>query len=80
MEVDIDLIFTDIHMPNMNGLEFITRCKENELLKDIPIVVITTEDAVEERQRAIKLGAAGCLSKPLDKQSILDITRSALGL
>ncbi len=80
MEEQFDLIFTDINMPNMDGLEFIKRCKEDEMYKDIPIIVITTEDGVEDRQRAMDLGATGFVSKPLDKQSILDITYSMLGL
>jgi chemotaxis family two-component system response regulator PixG len=50
------------------------------MFKDIPIIVITTEDGVEDRQRAMELGATGFVSKPLDKQSILDITYSMLGL
>ncbi len=78
LEAHIDLIFTDINMPNMDGLEFIKRCKEDEMFKAIPIIVITTEDGVEDRQRAMELGAAGFVSKPLDKQSILDITNSML--
>lgn len=78
-EEEFDLIFTDINMPNMDGLEFIKRCKEDEMFKDIPIIVITTEDGIEDRQRAMELGATGFVSKPLDKQSILDITYSTLG-
>ncbi|PIE32764.1 two-component system response regulator [candidate division KSB3 bacterium] len=77
-EAQIDLIFTDINMPNMDGLEFIKRCKEDEMSKDIPIIVISTEDGIEDRQRAMELGASGFVSKPLDKQSILDITNSVL--
>ncbi|MDY0094548.1 MAG: response regulator [Candidatus Vecturithrix sp.] len=79
-ETPIDLIFTDINMPNMDGLEFIKRCKDDELLKTIPIIVITTEDGVEDRQRAMDMGAAGFVSKPLDKESILTITYSTLGI
>ncbi|MCP4404059.1 MAG: response regulator [bacterium] len=80
METPVDLIFTDINMPNMDGLEFIKRCKEDEMYQDIPIIVITTEDGVEDRQRAKELGATGFVSKPLDRQSILDITTSTLNL
>lgn len=80
VETPIDLIFTDINMPNMDGLEFMKRCKDDDLLKTIPIIVITTEDGVEDRQRALELGAAGFVSKPLDKESILTITYATLGL
>jgi two-component system, chemotaxis family, chemotaxis protein CheY len=78
MEVPMDLIFTDINMPNMDGLEFIKRCKEDEMFQEIPIIVITTEDGVEDRERAMEIGAAGFVSKPLDKESIIKITNSML--
>ena len=78
LETPVDLIFTDINMPNMDGLEFIKRCKEDDMYKDIPIIVITTEDGVEDRQRALELGATGFVSKPLDRESILNITNSTL--
>ena len=79
METNIDLIFTDINMPNMDGLEFIKRCKDDDMFKHIPIIVITTEDGVEDRERALQLGAAGFVSKPLDRESIINITNSVLG-
>ena len=79
METNIDLIFTDINMPNMDGLEFIKRCKDDDMFKHIPIIVITTEDGVEDRERALQLGAAGFVSKPLDRESIITITNSVLG-
>jgi len=79
METPVDLIFTDINMPNMDGLEFIKRCKEEAMFEAIPIIVITTEDGVEDRERAMQLGATGFVSKPLDKDSIIKITHSMLG-
>jgi two-component system chemotaxis response regulator CheY len=78
METNIDLIFTDINMPNMDGLELIKRCKEDEKFKDIPIIVITTEDRVEDREQALELGAAGFVTKPLDRESIIKMTNSML--
>ena len=65
-------------MPNMDGLEFIKRCKEDDIFKHIPIIVITTEDGVEDREHALELGAAGFVSKPLDRDSIINITNSTL--
>ncbi len=78
MEADFDLIFTDINMPNMDGLEFIKRCKEDEIFQHIPIIVITTEDGIEDRERALHLGATGYVTKPLDRDGIIDITSSML--
>ncbi len=78
METNIDLIFTDINMPNMDGLEFIKRCKEDETFKNIPIVVITTEDGLEDRERALELGAVGFVTKPLNRESIIEFTNSML--
>ena len=77
-EAEIDLIFTDINMPNMDGLEFIKRCKEDDMFQHIPIIVITTEDGVEDRERALALGAASYVIKPLDRDSIIEITNSML--
>jgi CheY-like chemotaxis protein len=78
MEAKIDLIFTDINMPNMDGLELIQRCKEDEMLQHIPIIVITTEDGVEDRERALALGATNYVTKPLDRDSIINMTNSML--
>ena len=64
----------------MDGLEFIKRCKEDAMFKEIPIIVISTEDGVEDRKRAMELGAAGFVSKPLEKDSILNIIASTLHL
>ncbi|PID58350.1 two-component system response regulator [candidate division KSB3 bacterium] len=78
IEAPVDLIFTDINMPNMDGLELIRRCQEDEKYQGIPIIVITTEDGAKDRQRALELGAVGFVSKPLDRASIVDITLSTL--
>ena len=78
MEAKIDLIFTDINMPNMDGLELIKRCKEDDMFQHIPIIVITTEDGAEDRERALALGAANYVTKPLNRDSIIDITNSML--
>lgn len=79
-ETHVDLIFTDINMPNMDGLEFIKRCKDDEMLKDIPIVVITTEEGAEDRDMAISLGAESYVTKPLDREDILNIIHEKLPL
>jgi two-component system chemotaxis response regulator CheY len=44
----VDLVLSDINMPNMNGLELISRMSENEMLRSIPVVMVTTEASDEK--------------------------------
>ncbi len=60
----IDLILTDINMPNINGLELISFIRGNPLYQRIPIIVITTEKGEEDRRRGLTLGANDYIVKP----------------
>ena len=60
-----DLIVTDINMPIMDGLKLIRRVRTDPGHKDTPIIVITTEGAQEDRQRALQLGANAYITKPI---------------
>jgi two-component system chemotaxis response regulator CheY len=73
-----DLALIDINMPVMDGLKLISLMRGEDALKDIPIVVITTEGADEDRQRALKLGANEYLTKPIQANKVLQIARSLL--
>src|SRR5260370_42318029 len=61
----LDIILTDINMPVMDGLKLVRRVGSDEGLKNIPVIIITTEGAVEDRMRALALGANACISKPM---------------
>jgi two-component system chemotaxis response regulator CheY len=73
-----DLALIDINMPVMDGLKLISLMRGEDSLKDIPIVVITTEGADEDRQRALKLGANEYLTKPIQANKVLQVARSLL--
>lgn len=73
-----DMIFTDINMPVMDGLKLISLVREDANHKGIPIVVITTEGAQEDRQRALALGANDYITKPIQPNRILDVARQLL--
>ena len=75
-----DLALIDINMPVMDGLKLISLMREEESLKDIPIVVITTEGAQEDRERALKLGANEYLTKPIQANKVLSLARDLLKL
>ena len=73
-----DLALIDINMPVMDGLKLISLMRGEESLKNIPIVVITTEGAAEDRERALKLGANEYLTKPIQANRVLSVARGLL--
>ena len=73
-----DLALVDINMPVMDGLKLISLIRGEENLKDMPICVITTEGANEDRERAISLGANEYLTKPIQANRVLEIARALL--
>ena len=75
-----DLALIDINMPVKDGLKLISLMRGEESLKDIPIVVITTEGADEDRQRALNLGANEYLTKPIQANKVLSVARGLLKL
>ena len=73
-----DLILTDLNMPVMDGLKFIAMVRNDPNYRTIPIVIITTEGAVDDRDRALALGADACITKPIQNTQILDTVRGLL--
>jgi two-component system chemotaxis response regulator CheY len=73
-----DLALIDINMPVMDGLKLIRLIRGEEDLKEMPIVVITTEGAKEDRERALSLGANEYLTKPIQSNKVLAVARSLL--
>ena len=73
-----DLALIDINMPIMDGLKLISLMRSEDTLKDIPIVVITTEGAQEDRDRALQLGADEYLTKPIQTNRVLAVAKSLL--
>jgi two-component system chemotaxis response regulator CheY len=67
---EIDLVLTDIHMPEINGLELIRFIKETERLRHIPVIIISTEAAEQDKERALALGADDYLAKPFTPEQL----------
>ncbi len=59
-----DLVICDIEMPNLNGFEFLTTCRKEAALTNIPVVMITARSTDKHRALADRLGAVGFLTKP----------------
>jgi two-component system chemotaxis response regulator CheY len=66
----VGLILSDINMPNMDGMEFLTRLKADEAFKTVPVLIVTTEGSQAKVMQALALGAAGYVKKPFTADQI----------
>jgi two-component system chemotaxis response regulator CheY len=73
-----DLALIDINMPVMDGLKLIGLMRGEDELREVPVVVITTEGAERDRERALRLGANEYLTKPIQANRVLAVVRGLL--
>lgn len=73
-----DIILTDINMPIMDGLKLVSMVRNDPAHKAIPIVIITTEGAEEDRKRGLSLGANAYIAKPIQTQELLNVITEIL--
>ncbi|MEK6581412.1 MAG: response regulator [Nitrospirota bacterium] len=74
----IDLILADINMPVMDGLKLVSLVRGNAAYKSIPIIIITTEGAEEDKKKAIAIGANAYLPKPIQTQELIKLVNSII--
>jgi len=70
------VIFLDLNMPRMNGIEFLKVVKADETLKKIPIIVLTTSREESDKINSFTLSVAGYMSKPSDYQRFVETIRT----
>ncbi len=75
-----DLILTDINMPIMDGLKLVSMVRNDPHYKETPIIVITTEGAIEDRERALALGANEYITKPIQTMKILETVKKLMNV
>src|SRR5437764_6609950 len=66
----VNLVLTDINMPNMDGLQLLATIKASPEWRRIPVVMITTEGGEAKVSEAVRLGAAGYVRKPFTAHQI----------
>jgi two-component system, chemotaxis family, chemotaxis protein CheY len=75
----VNMIVTDLNMPNMNGLEFIRAVRQLPAYRGVPIVFLTTESDDGMKQQAKAAGATGWITKPFKQEQLVSVARKLLG-
>lgn len=75
----VDMVVTDLNMPNMDGLELIREIREDGRHRFTPIVMLTTESSEEKKQAGRTAGASGWIVKPFKPEQLLKVVKMVLG-
>ena len=73
-----DIILTDINMPIMDGLKLVSMVRNDPVHRAIPIIIITTEGADEDRKRGLALGANAYIAKPIQTADLLSVVNQII--
>ncbi|MDD3081952.1 MAG: response regulator [Desulfobacterales bacterium] len=76
----VDVIISDINMPEVNGLELLRSMQADDLYKEIPVIIITTEGSDERMQEALSHGAKGFIKKPFQPEELRSTLYEVLGM
>ena len=75
-EHDVEVIFSDINMPVMDGAVFVGELAKSETRRHIPVVVVSTDSSTERKAQMAALGAKGYIAKPFSPESLeQEVTR-----
>ena len=75
----VDLVITDLNMPNLDGYGLIETLRKNEQHRDTPIIILSSEQEEDDRQRGISAGASSYLVKPFKSQVLVNEVAKFLG-
>jgi chemosensory pili system protein ChpA (sensor histidine kinase/response regulator) len=78
-QVGCHLLITDLEMPRMNGYELMAHLRQNPNTKKIPVLVVTSRAGAKHRDRAIKEGAAGFMTKPVQEDQLVAKVEELIG-
>ena len=71
----VDMVITDLNMPDMDGIELITHLRSMPDYKFVPIVMLTTEAQEEKKRQGKAAGASGWIVKPFTPDQLLSVVR-----
>ncbi len=77
--IGVNMVITDLNMPNMNGIDLIKWLRSQASYKFIPIIMLTTESQESRKQEGRSAGATGWIIKPFKQEQLLGVVKKVLG-
>jgi two-component system, chemotaxis family, chemotaxis protein CheY len=74
-----DFVISDINMPRMNGFQLLRAIKSDELLRHLPVLIVSTDASRESVNIALRLGALDCFAKPVAATALQEMIRKVWG-
>ena len=71
----VDMVITDLNMPEMDGIEFIKQMRNRSGYRFTPIVMLTTESQESKKQEGKQAGASGWIVKPFTPEQLIDVVK-----
>ena len=79
LATSLSLVLCDVHMPNMNGLEFVEKFRPKDRFPQVPVVMLTTDDTKDAIVRAKRAGACAWIVKPFNPALLTTAIRRIVG-
>jgi two-component system chemotaxis response regulator CheY len=76
----VDVILSDLNMPVMGGLEMLAAIKADSHLREIPVIVISTEGSDEKRKAVLEMGAKQFIKKPFSPEYVRKVLYEVIGM
>ncbi len=76
----VDVILSDLNMPEMNGMELLSALKKDTLLQEIPVIVVSTEGSDERKKLVLEMGAKQFIKKPFSPEYVRKVLYEVIGV
>lgn len=77
-EANVDLVITDLNMPNMDGISLLKEIRKDSSKVGLPVLLLTTESQMAKKEEAKKAGATGWIVKPFAQDRLLAVVKKIL--
>ncbi len=75
----VDLVFADINMPVMTGIEMIQKMSEDKILENMPVIIVATEGSKTRIEEFLKQGVRAYIRKPISPEALRNIVKEVMG-